>query len=31
MDGNPGFTMYAIAHVFRAVINLNSTLLRQQI
>jgi len=31
MDGNPTFTAQATAQVFRAVINLNSMLLRQQI
>jgi len=24
MDGNPGFTVHATAHAFRAVINLNN-------
>jgi len=31
MDGNPAFTVHATAHAFRAAINLNSMLLRQQI
>jgi len=30
MDGNPTFTVHATAHAFRAAINLNSMLLRQQ-
>jgi len=31
MDGNPAFTVHATARAFRAAINLNSMLLRQQI
>jgi len=31
MDGNPAFAVHATAHAFRAAINLNSMLLRQQI
>jgi len=31
MDENPTFTMHAAAHAFRAAMNLNSMLLRQQI
>ena len=31
MDGNPTFTVHATAHTFRAAINLNSMLLREQI
>ena len=30
MDGNPAFTVHAIGHAFRAAININSMLLRQQ-
>jgi len=31
MDVNPACTVHATAHAFRAAINLNSMLLRQQI
>jgi len=31
MDGNPAFTLLSTAHAFRAAINFNSMLLRQQI
>jgi len=30
MDENPAFTVHATTHAFRAAINLNSMLLRQQ-
>jgi len=30
MDGNPAFTVHATVHAFRAAININSMLLRQQ-